>query len=205
MRLRRRPSQRGDTIIEVMFAFSVFSLVAILSVSIMNRGVATSQQALEITQVRIQMDAQANTLHYLHDLYIGDPDNPEWKTMTSLSKQGVTTASEYGKVDGSNCIVPGVSGVGGKSFILNARTAKVGPQPVASPPDAAVPYSQVIYNDSRGIDSAYGIWVEAVAVAAIGKVPGYTDFHIRACWSASGQTNPMTLGTIVRLYEPTRD
>ena len=31
---------------------------------------------------------------------------------------------------------------------------------------------------------------------------GYIDFHIRACWDSPGQSVPVTIGTIVRLYEP---
>ena len=38
---------RGDTIIEVLLAVTIFSLVAIGSMVLMNRGVAMAQQSLE--------------------------------------------------------------------------------------------------------------------------------------------------------------
>src|ERR1035437_7179154 len=62
--------QRGDTLIEVLFAVSVFSLVAIGGLTIMNQGSNTTQRALEITLVRQQIDAQAEGLRFLHDAYI---------------------------------------------------------------------------------------------------------------------------------------
>jgi hypothetical protein len=72
-----------------------------------------------------------------------------------------------------------------------------------SPPgDGSMPpFSQVVYNSDSSINQAYGIWIEAVPSASANG-PGFVDFHIRACWDGPGSTAPMTLGTIVRLYEP---
>ena len=43
---------RGDTIVEVVFAVTIFSMVTVGAISIMNKGVAIAQQSLEITLVR---------------------------------------------------------------------------------------------------------------------------------------------------------
>ena len=58
---------RGDTIIEVLLAVTIFSLVAVGSMVLMNRGVAMAQQSLETTLVRQQIDAQAEMLRFVHD------------------------------------------------------------------------------------------------------------------------------------------
>lgn len=212
MRLtRRRPTERGDTLIEVLFAVAVFALVAVGSLAIMNQGTATAQRSLEITLVRQQIDAQAEAIRYIHQAYVAAYQSngtaptgtaAEWTAMTSKTAgKGADRASEFGQTNGTTCPT---KAPGQKPFILNARTAKIWDQaPAMSPPDNASlpPYSQVIYNDDSSVSHAYGIWVEAVP-STNSDGPGFVDFHIRACWDGPGSTVPMTLGTIVRLYEP---
>jgi type II secretory pathway pseudopilin PulG len=205
-----RESQRGDTIIEVLFAVTVFAMVAVGSLSIMNQGTATAQRALEITLVRQQIDAQAEAIRFIHQSYIsayqsGSPAPTtgvaaEWNEMTV--ERGATKASPFGQTGIEQCpaTVPGE-----RPFILNARQAKVSTsEPSMSPPPGASlpPFSQVIYDDTGlVISNTYGLWIEAIpSTSADG--PGFVDFHIRACWSAAGSSAPATLGTIVRLYEP---
>ena len=60
--IKREDTKRGDTIIEVMFAIAIFGLVAILSISSMNRGVVTAETTLEATTARDELNAQAEAL-----------------------------------------------------------------------------------------------------------------------------------------------
>lgn len=205
----RRAHEQGDTLIEVMFAFSIFALVAVGSLTIMNQGIATAQRSLEITLVRAQMDAQAEAIRYIHQAYVaayqqGAPAPTgtagEWIKM----KSGATGngASTFGQSSGSLCPaqIPGDN-----PFILNARTARVWTSPpTASTPAGSTlpPFSQVIYNTDSSISQAYGIWIEAVPSDVDPNGTGFVDFHIRSCWSGAGSSAPVTLGTIVRLYEP---
>lgn len=208
-----KQSMRGDTLIEVMIAFALFSLVAVSSLAVMNQGTATAQRALEVTLVRSQMDAQADAIRYIHQAYVdsyqkdGTPPTPgttaaEWKKMTA---KGVGQASVFGQLGANGQCKTTLPS---NAFILNARTARVwGSSPMAEPPTGGTlpPYSQVTYdtNTPANVTHAYGIWVEAVPSAG-GNSDGtaYVDFHIRACWSAPGSAVPATLGTIVRLYDP---
>lgn len=199
--------QRGDTIVEVLFAVTVFALIAVGSMAIMNQAMNTAQRALEVTLVRQQMDAQAEAIRYIHQAYVADyvrggaaPTGTaaQW---IEMKNRGVAQASEFGVVDGSQCLedIPAQ-----KPFILNARTAEVwNSEPTMTAPEdsSSPPFAQVRYNDDSSIDSAYGIWVEAVPSSAANQT-GFIDFHIRACWESPGSSAPMTLGTIVRLYEP---
>ena len=57
--------QRGDTLIEVIFAFTVFGMLAIGAIATMNQGTASAQRTLEITLVRQEMDSQAAVLRYI--------------------------------------------------------------------------------------------------------------------------------------------
>src|SRR6476661_972947 len=112
MRVVSRHAQRGDTIIEVMFAVAIFAMVAVGCLSIMNQGMATAQRSLEVTLVRQQMDAQAEALRYIHQAYVASYDKnttptgtaAEWVKMTSMSSgKGASTPSPFGATNGSLC------------------------------------------------------------------------------------------------------
>lgn len=208
----RRAAERGDTIIEVLFAVAVFSLVAVGCLSIMNQGTATAQRSLEVTLVRQQIQAQAEALRYMNTAYIAGyqedgtpPTGPagEWaKIRSSYAADPGTGATSFGDINGTSCpaAVPGA-----RPFIVNARTATIQDKSLLAmtpPEDGSLPpFAQVIYDDTNAVQKAYGLWIEAVPSS--GAEIGYVDFHIRACWESPGVNRPMTLGTIVRLYDPT--
>jgi len=210
-RIHRR--QRGDTLIEVLFAVTVFSLVAVGSLAIMNQGIATSQRALEITIVRQEIDAQSQALRFMNSAYVASyqtnqtqyPAGPaqEWATMlASITSTPVQIPTEFSNV--TVCPTP-PSG----SFIINAHGAKF-VSAIGNVLQPAVTYAQVNYqtdsNVISSVTSAQGIWIEAIPSAVSGDKnqasAGYIDFHILACWDGPGNGPPVTIGTIVRLYEP---
>ncbi|HRQ97915.1 MAG TPA: hypothetical protein PK265_01130 [Candidatus Saccharibacteria bacterium] len=210
----RRRRDKGDTLIEVLFAVSVFSLVAVGGISIMNQGSAASQRSLEITLVRQQIDSQAETLRFLNSSYVsaystgatypaGTPAGQWQQIRDNIKSSGAKDASSFG-VGSGDCPVSPPDG----SFIMNTHGAKF----VSLAGDKYTPattYSQVRYiqdGSTQVIDSSEGLWVEGVLsdtdnTDSQGNA-GYIDFHIRACWDSPGLSVPMTLGTIVRLYEP---
>jgi type II secretory pathway pseudopilin PulG len=191
--------QRGDTIIEVLFATTIFSLIAVGGLSLMNQGTAMAQRALEIGLVRQQVDAQADALRYLNRAYIAD-----------YGKRGAATTS-WNEVIGANAVGSAVNfndivingkcqlpASNGRPFALDIE--KLSANPLLAPNAEAATYAKVRYDTSPV--SAEGIWIQAVRSNGDDTKPGFYDFHIRACWQSPGQQAPMTIGTIVRLYEP---
>ncbi|MBR5389607.1 InlB B-repeat-containing protein [Candidatus Saccharibacteria bacterium] len=92
----RTSFRNGDTLIEVMFAVGVFGLAAVGAISLMNRGLATAQNTLEVTMARQEIDTQAEVLRFLQNAYIttkatlsenpcSDPQSYRdiWKCITS--------------------------------------------------------------------------------------------------------------------------
>ncbi len=220
MLINNRFETRGDTLIEALFAITIFSLIAVGSLAIMNQGTATSQRALEITLVRNEIDAQAETLRFLNSSYIAayqsggsyDSGTPaeQWQLMqSSIISTGATNASDFG-VDSTTCPGPGmVTPLPTGSFILNTHNATFVSPTTPNMFNLAQTFSQVRYDKSSGqVSSSEGIWIEAVRSAVIIDESnpeynaGYIDFHIRACWDSPGQSVPLIIGTIVRLYEP---
>ena len=69
--------KRGDTIVEVMFALTIFTLVAVMSIAMMNSGVRQAENALENVTVRNEINAQAEALRFIHSSYISEGTLPE--------------------------------------------------------------------------------------------------------------------------------
>ncbi len=206
MGVNKNYMDRGDTLIEVLFAITIFSLVAVSSMAIMNQGTDTAQRSLEITLVRQEIDAQAETLRFLNASYIANASfvagdgsyADQWKNIDNHAIDG--SSGDVSAFDtGSTCTVPE------NAFILNAHTATYIKPTGDYKPTTAETYSHVIYGSASADVTAKGIWIEAVKVKSVALYQtnaGYIDFHIRACWESPGQTNPVRIGTIVRLYEP---
>jgi len=205
----RKSRQKGDTIIEVLFAVTVFSLVAVGGLSIMNQGITTSQRALEITLSRQEIDAQAESLRFLHDAFVAayTPNGVytgaalQWKTMVD----SIINTGTFKLTDLSNITVCPSHPKGG--FVINTRTAQFVPSTTGKLQDAQT-YAKINYESADGnsaIKTAEGIWIEAVRSGngdATQLNSGYIDFNILACWIGPGLSVPVTIGTVVRLYEP---
>ena len=207
--------QRGDTIVEVLFAVTVFSMIAVGGLSLMNQGTAMAQRSLEIGLVRDQMDAQADALRYVHNAYIanygveGAETTDIWTNVTQ--KHTVTRAQDFSDVsNGEQCQLPPAdpssSQSDGTPFVLDIRKLDSDPVLTLNASNATdIPtYAQVRYPPEVSAPKPEGIWIQVVhgdPDGAGGKV-GFYDFHIRACWLTPGQQAPVTLGTIVRLYDP---
>jgi type II secretory pathway pseudopilin PulG len=204
-RRNRRTTQAGDTLIEVLFAFAVLSLVIVGALSIMNQGAVSSQRALETTLVREEIDSQATTLRFLHDAYVSKfqsngsyvVNTPAGQWVQMAAAITATTSSTFGNI--TTC-----PAAPSKSFILDPSNATFVSDTTKLV--KATTYAQIQYAVSGQLQQAQGIWIEAVRSVAETdpnkKNTRYIDFHINACWDGPGQGIPMTIGTIVRLYEP---
>lgn len=188
--------RRGDTIVELVIAFAIFSLAAVASIAILNSGVATTQRNLEITLVRQQVDAQAEMLRYIHD-----SQHARWNDLISVASIVANPAPI--NTDAATCPDPGE-----KSFYIrpleNAgdRSATNFVRQEAAGAAYAHPrtYAKIHYDESDiSKRTSEGIWIQAAEAQTSGGVRAY-DFYIHACWDSVGSKVPMTYGTIVRLY-----
>lgn len=85
----------GDTLVEVMFAVGVFSLVAISVVSVMNGSASKIQSSVEISMTRNEIDTQAEALRFLQTAYISEKTLPDDKKVYSdiwnnIKKRSIT-------------------------------------------------------------------------------------------------------------------
>jgi len=196
--MRLKSSQAGDTIIEVILAFTVFSMIAVGAIAIMNRGTATAEQALETTLVRQQIDNQAAILRYLHQSYMADPTNSGgapavFKTLIDDSMPNGYLSNDKPSSFGDNLCLTKIPGV--NPFALQANGTLVPKANLLPMSNAAAP----AFSQQSGAN-AYGLWIEAVKGEGAAGQPSFADFHIRACWYSTTDDVARTLGTIVRLY-----
>lgn len=211
----RPTGERGDTLIEVMLAFSILSAVIVGTFIIMNQGIATAQNSLEINLVRNQVDTQAELLRHLNNgklTSIGRASNEvanQWDQAVVGAAPGIEGAQDYDYIDTIEKCTP--SELPNRVFFIDPRTGKV-----IRKSDAAsgvkfrdsVTFAQIQEDPSLGESVSNMLWVEAVQSPSPGignrlHLTRYYDFHIRACWEGSGpDTGLLKLGTIVRLYVP---
>lgn len=202
--LKRFTDASGDTLIEVIISVAVFSAVLVMTFASLNQSSSSAIRTYEISQVNEQIDAQVQTLRFLHESYVSSyssggasPLSQEYqKVLDKVTSANRTAASPYSGV--TSCPSPAPAG----SFGLNTRTARVQDN-TASLLTAGSTYARATYPASSNSPvTLRGIWIEGIRTPPASGRLGYIDFHIRACWTTIGVTVPSNIGTIVRLYDP---
>lgn len=192
-----RIRERGDTVVELIFAFALFSLVLVGTLVIMNTGIRMSQLSLETTLVRQQMDAQAEMVRY-----ILDTDNSAWDTIKSK------LASDIMPLSSSTNECPTLTELGTParaSFFVSQTSPNVFAVNNVSSANYANSsnYARIDY----GADRSMGIWLQIAEAENVSSSvsPGSSitayDLYVHACWARPGSDIPATTGTIVRLYD----
>ena len=174
--------QRGDTIIEVILAVTIFSLVAVGALTLMNSGTSMSQRSLETTLVRQQIDTQAELLRFVSRSAVGTT----WHDVKAKAKDTPVSI-----LDSATCQDwAGVSG----AFALVATTSDV--DIIENTGISATPETFARVSSTT---QSQGISVQLVRVGE--PTSRLYDAYIQACWNGPGSSRPMTLGTIVRIYD----
>ena len=219
---------KGDTLVEVIFAFAILGFIIMSIMLIMQQGTSAAQLSLEVGLVRNQMDSQAEAIRFINAaqqsrLRTGEAGQSSeyrdiWDRVISKKKNSVTKWSEMTKKEGGRmqCINPSTIP---NAFILNVKNlrsersvitrgfsrAEVFPRLLYQGWNGEIDNNNTITRDQLRIIGAEGIWVEVAEVKTRTEIKGSKayDFHIRACWEPAGRSTPLTLGTIVRVHVAT--
>ena len=189
-----RKFNRGDTLVEVLLGVTIFSLVAVISLETMNRGMAIAQYSLETTLVRQQVDAQAEMIRYAHDM-----KNDTWKKLVDNNSVSVSAVnSNEGNLGAEKC----PDDFSTKEFALAATPSLASKISILNNPGdykAAETYARVDSDTKK----TYGISVRLVKPSTTtgSRDSNKYDAYIKACWMPVGSKMPATIGTIVRLYD----
>lgn len=191
--------EQGDTIIEVMFAFAVFSLVVVSTIILMNRGLGLAQRSLEVTLVRQQIDTQVTLVQ--HARQMGD-SSPVWAALRASAAGAPISISQITTCPSSADLSSGASNYfitpkPDKSDIVQYKIDANNYKP--APKHAFVD----LYNATgQPVQTSYGIWMTLAEADDNGVAgnPAY-DLYVRACWYSIGDKRPTVIGTVVRLYD----
>ncbi|WP_369000455.1 type II secretion system protein [Candidatus Nanosynbacter sp. TM7-074] len=192
-----RKFNRGDTIVEVLLGVTIFSMVAVITLETMNRGMAISQYALETTLVRQQVDAQAEMLRYAHDT-----KSDIWKKLVDNNSVSASSVNDNeGGLGAESC----PDNFSNKEFALAATPSLGSKISILNNPGDYKPAETYARVDS-GTKKTYGIAVRLVkpSTAVGSRDSNKYDAYIKACWMPVGSKMPATIGTIVRLYDSGR-
>lgn len=133
-------TKRGDTIIEVMIGIAVFSFVTVLTVAVMNSGLASAERSLELVTARNELNAQAEALRFIHSSYASELSLPEcdemgsdptgkcqkfrslWNLITSRAKRYDDLTIEYPVLDCQSVYQTGGGSIyNDNAFVINTR------------------------------------------------------------------------------------
>ena len=189
-----RKFNRGDTLVEVLLGVTIFSLVAVIALETMNRGMAIAQYSLETILVRQQVDAQAEMLRYAHDM-----KNDTWKKLVDNNSVSVSAVNDN---EGNLGVEKCPDDFSTKEFALAATPSLASKISILNNPGdykAAETYARVDSDTKK----TYGISVRLVKPSTTtgSRDSNKYDAYIKACWMPVGSKMPATIGTIVRLYD----
>ena len=161
--------KRGDTLLEVVFAFVMFSLVTVITVAAMSGGISQAEASLELTLARTEIDTQSDTLRYIHGAFANDRAYDRlWHKITDRAVSDDNVIPELSISDCSELyddLSPSADIYSAKAFVINSRI--IGNNDDDSQPDfygntlitadnrdsdqfiAAPLYPRLIYTESR--------------------------------------------------------
>lgn len=177
-------TERGDTVVEVLIAIAILSLVIVGALRVMSAGQATAYNAVERTQVQALLSSQLSLVRYMRDEYIRagnastTPAAADWNT--------VVGRFDAATIDNDPCSGSVRSGF----YITEDYTAAPASQHVISN------YS---YSAATGAPGAgNGVWLEAQQVPA----GNFVDVVAKACWSPAGSNVSQQSKIVSRLAIP---
>ena len=197
-------NERGDSLVEVVLAMAVLSMVAVGSMMVMNNGNATIQNALERTEIRGAVNTQTQLLTYIHD---NDPT--AWNKILAKAECNAGSSAAGCNNNSNNATVVTASATkcapSGNAFLLPTSIPASG----ASVAVNSAPSSHIATNTSNISSGTAGIWVDPLSYEAPNNgAPvsspsnvAYVDFYIKACWYplGSGSGSKSSSVTVVRM------
>lgn len=221
-----RNNRKGDTILEVLFASAIFSLVALISINLMNKGVSSSEASLEASMARSEIDTQAESIRFIHDAYLAslnesaENDNNVyaglWEEIIDqesepVNLQNISSCADLYNSANENHIGDGAFAINTRQ--LSAVTSGVDPDSVVLRGILAEAplYPRIVFGDKDSgnfiakdersgdvtASKVEGIW-NTIKQAENGAY----EVTIQACWYGPGSSVYTTLDTVIRLYNP---
>lgn len=197
MQLRRR-RQAGDTLVEVLLAFTIFGMAATTIIRTMNDGFARMFSSGQQSQIQSLMRGQAAIIQAAHNAEVKDPSSSTWDDL--INAIASDAAKRQAAVNGDGCTY--TVNKNRLYFITNTGEGWTG----AESQPAVTSATKVSTDTVAPVPDGASMWIEAkhtphgaVVNGRTNNGRGYYDFYVKACWS-DGRVDRQ-LKTITRLYE----
>ena len=164
-------NNRGDTIVEVLLATVILSIVLAGAFTLSSRATRLNQEAFERTQVSNLLQEQAEYLRAARDA-----DTGTWNTI-------LTTYTPSGSLPSPQCKDP------------TTNIAAIGSIITASAFYLEESGGSITLNSSAPlVDGNFNVWIEGVDAGV-----SHVDFSINACWEGIGSSPNQQSGIVLRL------
>lgn len=193
MQLKRKKRQAGDTLVEVLLAFSIFGAAATTITRAMNEGYQQMFANGQQSQVQALMRGQLAIIQAAHDAEVKDPNSGLWETITGAIAD--SPQDDESAVNADGCTY--TQHKNRLYFTTGSGGAWTQPQirpKVTDPAHLAVSPRTVTPTPENG-----AIWVEAKYTPPDADSRGFYDFYVKSCWSDSRIARQ--LKTVSRLYD----
>lgn len=173
----------GDTLVEVLLATVILSLVMAGAFNISNRATQVGQNSVERSQVSNYLQEQIEIIRAMRDV-----GSDSWNEITTLT-------STSGSPNYDSCNDPSISFTNNPNAFYVNLDENTYPQP--DDPDqprldfnvreAIARFDGTATNSDGNVidshDDFFAIWIEAYTQPS---TPNYIEFHARACWDQLG-------------------
>lgn len=201
---------RGDTVIEVMFSFTVLSMLVVGTYVLMNRGMQVAQRSLEITLVRQQIDSQISMIRYIQAHHTDAWQQIRSRYVIQSASHGPhINVTDFVEKNNNRCPTLENNGLtnSSKAFFLAQNPARNDVRVVDVTTSAAYTEPAVFARvdlSNANAPRAHGLFIQVVRSEA--RKPGEEtgnayDVYVNACWDSVGTSVPTTIGTITRIYD----
>ncbi len=123
---------RGDTMVEVMFSITAYSIVALFTITTMRSGLAQSETVLETSHTRTEIAAQADALRFIHNGFVAEREYLKteqvyqnlWREIASKAINSDISIPELSTTDCSSRYVTNENNnvaLISESFVINLR------------------------------------------------------------------------------------
>lgn len=196
MQLKRKKRQAGDTLVEVLLAFSIFGAAATTITRTMNQGYSQMFVSGQQSQVQAQMRGQMAIIQAAHDAEIKDPNSTVWDDGI-VRMIADTDADRQAGVSADGCTYS--LNKNRLYFTTPASSAWTQAQFVPKVTDTA--HQAVTSSTVTPKPDGVSIWTEAKYTPPnlVTHSRGYYDFYEKGCWSDGGINRQ--LKTVLRLYD----
>lgn len=201
-------NMRGDTIIEVLFGVTIFALISVTSMGLMNRATAMSQRSLEMVQVRQEIDSQVDIIRLAHASYISEKVSGKVDGDLSVAAKAWHDIKSEAKANSGVNLPDELTSTGTCNISEDRGRMKPFRASAARSTSGDEVFRQV--DSIRAADLAAKVESVTSGGAPVSKgmsltarIPSGNDIYevyVYACWDGS-DGNIATQRTVVRLYD----